>query len=368
MLYSTPEKVSNNYRRQFRLLDLVSPPRKGEILIHYMSWCSKRAIALAIVMACAGALLPVSVHADDDDDDDDNDDGFCSETAELAFNACRAEVQDDFLIATAICTNISDPDARTECKSEARAEKQDTKELCEDQLDAREEVCDLIGEERFDPDFDPANFVDLDDIGNSVAPNPFLSLVPGTQWKYESEGESITVTVTDKIKLVDGVSCRVVTDVVTSSDGFVVEDTDDWFAQDLEGNVWYCGEEVKDFEVFEGDEPVEEELVAIDGSFKAGRDGAKPGILLPANPQVGDGYRQEFDLGNAEDTVEVISVSGTESAPGGSCNGDCFVTRDFSALDPGPEENKYYAPGIGLIVEINLEDGARNELVEYVTP
>lgn len=363
MLYSTPENFIDNYRRQFWLLDLVSPPRIGEILMSYMSWFSKRAIALAIVMACAGGLLPVSVHAEDDDDD-----GFCSRTAELAFKACGAEKRDDFLIAKAKCINISDRDERRKCKSEARAVRQETKELCKDQLDAREDVCDLLGEERFDPDFDPANFVDPDKIGNSVAPNPFLALVPGTQWKYESEGETIMVTVTDKIKLVDGVRCRVVQDVVTSSDGFEVEDTDDWFAQDLKGNVWYCGEEVKDFEVFEGDEPVEEELVAIDGSFKAGRDGAQPGILLPADPQVGDSYRQEFDLGNAEDTVEVLSVTGTEEAPGGSCDGDCFVTRDFSALDPGSEENKYYAPGIGLIVEINLVDGVRNELVEYITP
>lgn len=333
--------------------------------MNYMSWYAKRAIALAIVIICAGGLSPVYVLADDDDDDD----GICNQTAELASKACGAEVRDDFLIAKAKCINISDPDEQGECLSEARVERRETKGLCKDQEDAREDVCDLLEEDRYDPDFDPANFVDPDEIGTSVEPHPFLALVPGTQWKYaDSEGETIVVTVTDEIKLVDGVLCRVVQDVVTSEEGFQIEDTDDWFAQDLEGNIWYCGEEVKDFEVFEGDEPVKEELVAIDGSFKAGRDGAQPGILLPANPQVGDAYRQEFDLGNAEDTVEVISITGTESAPGGSCDGDCFVTRDFSALDPGPEENKYYAPGIGLIVEINLEDGARNELVEYITP
>ena len=161
--------------------------------------------------------------------------------------------------------------------------------------------------------------------------------------------------------------CRVVSDVVIEDD-VVREDTDDWYAQDISGNVWYCGEEVKDFEIFEGDDPMEPELVSIDGSFKHGRDGDKAGILILANPQVGNAFRQEVSLGNAEDVVEVISIMGTESAPAAECMNNCLVTRDFTPLEPGAEENKYYAPGVGLIVEVSLDDGSRNELVEFTIP
>jgi hypothetical protein len=98
------------------------------------------------------------------------------------------------------------------------------------------------------------------------------------------------VTVTNKTKLINSVTCPVVTDTVTLG-AAVVEDTKDWFGQDLAGNVWYCGEEVKDFETFAGDNPNEAELVTIDGSFKAGRDGDKPGIIMLANPAPGIAYR-----------------------------------------------------------------------------
>lgn len=292
---------------------------------------------------------------------------FCSFTAIDALRACKNEVKDDFWIAKAICINVSDRRERHTCNLDARSERIDAKALCEEQFHARLEVCDLVGEQRYDPDFSPANFVDPDEIGKGIAANPYLPLIPGAQWTYESEDESNTVTVTNDIKLVEGVKCRVVSDIVTE-DGVVREDTDDWFAQDLSGNVWYCGEEAKDFEIFEGDDPMEPELVSIDGSFKHGRDGDKAGILILANPQVGDAHRQEVSLGNAEDVVEVISVTGTESAPAASCSNDCLVTRDFTPLDPGVEENKYYVPGIGLIVEVGLDDGSRNELVEFTIP
>ena len=112
--------------------------------------------------------------------------------------------------------------------------------------------------------------------------------------------------------------------------------------------------------------PDDPELVEIEGSFKAGRDGDQPGILLPFSPQVGDAYRQEMSLGNAEDAAEVISITGSETAPAASCLNDCLVTRDFTPLDPEVEENKYYAPGVGLILE--TDEGDRTELVEFFIP
>ena len=176
----------------------------------------------------------------------------------------------------------------------------------------------------------------------------------------------ITDTVTDKIKLIEGVTCRVVLDVV-EEDGVVIEITDDWFAQDLDGNVWYCGESARDFETFEGDDPEEPELVKIEGSFKAGRVGAKSGIIMLADPQVGDSYREEVALGEAEDFAQVTSITGTESVPAVSCDADCLVTDNFTPIEPGVIEVKYYAPGVGLILEM-VPGGPRVELVEFDIP
>jgi hypothetical protein len=186
------------------------------------------------------------------------------------------------------------------------------------------------------------------------------------QWVLEGGDEVITDTVTDETKLIEGVTCRVVRDVV-EEDGVLIELTDDWYAQDLAGNVWYCGELARNFESFEGDAPEDPELVDIEGSFKVGRDGAKPGILMLANPQVGVAYRQEVALGDAEDVAEVTSITGTEAVPAASCDGDCVVTRDFTPLEPGGDEMKYYAPGVGLILEVDAE-GNRVELTGLVTP
>ena len=167
---------------------------------------------------------------------------------------------------------------------------------------------------------------------------------------------------TDRIKLIDGIRCLVVNDIV-EVDGELVEDTDDWFAQDTDGNIWYCGEEAKDYEFTDGDVPSLPELVAIDGSFKAGRDGDEAGILLPSAPTVGDIFRQENSFANAEDVVEIVEIDGSESAVAAACSGTCLVTFDYSPLDPEAQENKYYAPGVGMIVEIDLTTGDRVELI-----
>lgn len=328
------------------------------ILSHFHLFIMNIAVIVSLVMS-------TTVQANSDRSERDND-YFCSKTSQAALKACRAEIKDDFWIAIGNCINLSDSGARGVCKAESRAARRDGSEECKEQFEARLDVCDLVGEKPYDPDFDPANFVDPAEIGNTIAPNPYFPLVPGTQWVWEGGDEVITDTVTDKIKLIEGVTCRVVLDVV-AEDGTVIEITDDWYAQDLEGNIWYCGESARDFETFEGDGPEEPELVTIDGSWKAGRDGAKPGTLVLSAPQVGDTYREEVSLGEAEDVAEVISVTGTESVPAASCSGDCLVTRNFTALEPGVEEIKYYARDVGLILEVDGE-GNRTELIEFTMP
>ncbi len=304
----------------------------------------------------------------------------CTKTAKVLKSACGFDVRDNYLESTANCLNFSDENDRKECFQETFTEKKETGKECREVFKARRELCNQIGEEPYDPPFgeDYAdNFVDPLEIGDSVSPNLYLPLVPGNQWVFEGtfiddEGEevteTITVTVTDKTKLIDGVTCLVVNDLVVEGDDEVpIEDTDDWYAQDIEGNVWYCGEIAENFELFDGDDPEQAELVDIDGSWKAGRDGAKAGIIMPAIPSVGSILRQEVAWGDAEDVFEIISTTGTESTPAASCVNDCLITRDFSPLDPGVEENKYYAPGVGPILEIDLETGDRVELIEFST-
>ena len=298
----------------------------------------------------------------------------CTESATLLRYACSYDLRDDFFSRTAQCLDTSVPDAA--CGDDAEEQYDDGSEECSAIFEARLDLCELLDDATHEPEFGAhfaAEFVDPRQIGGAVAANPYLPLVPGNRWVYEGtsiddEGEevteTITVTVTGDTKLIDGVTCAVVRDIAMEDD-VVIESTDDWFAQDVDGNVWYCGEISSDFEVFDGDDPEEPELVDTEGSWKAGRERAKAGVLIPASPEIGDVFRQEVSYGDAEDAIEIISVTETESAPGGTCAGDCLMTRDFTPLEPDAEENKYYAPGIGLIVEIDLESGDRVELVRF---
>lgn len=283
--------------------------------------------------------------------------GSCAATAHAAVRACHHEVKDDFWIAVGNCLNWADPDAHAECKQEARVAQQQGDEACGTHLEARLAICDALGKAPYDPQIDPALFVDPADIGKSVAPNPYFNLVRGRTRIYAGDTESITVTVTEETKEILGVTCAVIHDVV-KDDGEVIEDTTDWYAQDIYGNVWYFGEIAQDFE--------DGELVSIEGSWKAGVDAAKAGLIMKAAPTVGEVYRQEFSLGNAEDMGEILSLTGTATVPAAACDGDCLITKDFTPLAPDAIEHKYYAADVGLILEVNPETGDRIELVEIV--
>ncbi len=304
---------------------------------------------------------------------------ICTNTASSLRYACKYDSVDDYFEGYANCLNLTERSERRECISENIAGYRESRAECGAIHEARLDLCDDIGEAAYDPPFgeDYAdNFVDPLEIGNSVTPNTYFPLVPGNQWIYEAtfvddEGEevteTITVEVTEKTKLIQGITCIVVKDIV-EEDGELVEDTDDWYAQDLQGNVWYCGEISENFEIFEGDEPEEAELVDIDGSWKAGRDGAKAGISISGMPVVGDFIRQEVAWGEAEDVIEILSVTGTEMTEAGySCSNNCLVTRDFTPLEPDANENKYYAPGVGMIVEVKPDTGERLELLQFNT-
>ena len=281
---------------------------------------------------------------------------FCSETAKMAYRACRHEVADDYWIAVGSCYNLSERDDRVECLQEAFGELEEARQTCLEQNEARLEVCNELDGDPYDPQIDPADFVDP----TTATPNQYWPLVPGTVWVYEGGDETITVTVTDEIKEILGVTCVVVNDVV-EEDGEVIEDTDDWYAQDKEGNVWYFGEIAKNYE--------DGELVDLEGSWKAGVDGAKPGIIMSADPQLDRLYRQEFLLGEAEDVGKVVSLGeDTVTVPNGTFMEDVLKTEDYTPIEPDVIEFKYYAPGVGLVLEVDPETEERVELISMSMP
>lgn len=298
-------------------------------------------------------------------------DHACSATAKVGFKACKLDTKDDRFEGQGICLNESDPEERASCDSELNEEFSEAREECRDVFDARLDLCEQIGEAPYDPDFDPADFET--DFGALSNPNPYLPIASGNAWEYAGGDETISVVVTPETKLIEGVTCITINDQA-AEDGEVIEDTDDWVAHAIDGSVHYCGEIAKNFESFEGDVPDDPELVDVEGSWKAGREGAKSGVLMPAAPEVGRVYRQEWAFGDAEDAAEVLSTTYgygageldsfvPEDLAGLLCAGDCLVTRDFTPLEPDASELKYYAPGIGLFLEV---DPAAGEIVQLV--
>ena len=208
----------------------------------------------------------------------------------------------------------------------------------------------------------PTPHLDPDDFVAGID-NPYLPMVPGTRWVYESlspDGdERIVVTVTDRTKTVDGVPAVVVHDRATTPAGKLLEDTYDWYAQDTAGNVWYLGEDTTAFE--DGKKSKE-------GSWEAGVDGAMAGVALPADPQVGDRYAQEYYEGEAEDEGEILALDATAKVPFGSY-ADLVKTKDTTPLEPGLVEHKYYARGVGVVQEETVKGGVEHvRLLEMTTP
>jgi hypothetical protein len=209
-------------------------------------------------------------------------------------------------------------------------------------------------------EIDPSNFVERID-------NRYLPFTPGTTSVYEGETEDgterIEVYVTDKTREVLGVKCTVVRDKAFL-EGELIEDTFDWYAQDKDGNVWYFGEDTREYE--------NGKVVSTKGSWEAGVDGAKPGIMMEADPRVGGSYRQEYYEGEAEDVAEVLSLAASGlndsvSVPYGSFD-DVLMTKEWNPLEPGVLEYKYYAPGTGLIGEEMIVGGSESiELVDLRT-
>jgi hypothetical protein len=195
------------------------------------------------------------------------------------------------------------------------------------------------------PDFEAAGFTNPSAIDNT-----YLPLIPGTTLTYEAEmDDGVETTITEVLtttRVVDGVECVVFHDQVFL-DGLIIEDTSDWFAQDDEGNVWYMGEEVINYEYDdEGNVSTNN-----DGAWEAGVDDALPGIVMWADPEAGRSYYQEYYEDEAEDMGMVVAVGVRVELKNGTTYEDCLQILDWNPLDPAVLEYKYFAPGVGIVKE-----------------
>lgn len=278
----------------------------------------------------------------------------CNSVASLAVNAGVFGLRENFSLAVASCINeeSSTPARFLACLRAAFLAYQDGLAEIATQNAARLDLCALTGGGVYDPDLDGDEFEDEVD-------HPYFPNLPGAIWNYRgvtTEGvEEVTVTVTGETRDIDGVLGTAVRDVVKLN-GVVVEDTTDWFGQHEDGTVWYLGESVQNFE--------DGFLVGVAGSWLAGVDGALPGTAMLSNPTVGTTYRQELQLTEAEDAATVLSINQTVTIGLGTFT-HCLVTSDFTPISPGKIENKFYAPGIGLILEVDPSTGERLELISF---
>lgn len=203
----------------------------------------------------------------------------------------------------------------------------------------------------------PVEALDPDDFVGGVD-NPFLPLTPGATWVYRGTSAerrtTITVTVLPETREVDGVEATVVREVVTGRKGKVLERTDDWFAQDRAGNVWYLGEATVE---------IDGKKRSTEGSWETGVDGAGAGIAMLAEPRVGDGYRMEHLAGEAEDLATVLELDAEVTGPAGEW-AQVLKTEDTNPLEPEVVEHKFYAEGIGLVRSETVSGG--DEIVELI--
>ena len=297
------------------------------------------------------------------EDDEDSESHACSTHAKLLRRACLADRRDDLLVHRADCVYVTSEEDERDCHADAREEATEKAEECEDVYEARLDICDLVGEDRFDIEFDPADFVDPNEIGFGapVDPNPYWPLTAGHTHVILADGEVTVVTATDEVQDVGGLPCRVIRDLVfeeVEEEGEVeyeaLEVTQDWYGQHVNGDVIYCGENTYE---------IEDGLINnTDGSFANGTDRARAGFLVRRFPAIGEGDRQEMATDEAEDFVEYVSLATSPSEEEGGdveafpCNDACLKTYEINPRDPGQAEFKYYLPGTGFVLASKLDE------------
>lgn len=205
----------------------------------------------------------------------------------------------------------------------------------------------------YKPDVSVSKFTNSTNITN-----PYHPVTAGKKYIYEGttpdgleriEEQRLTTT-----KTILGITCIVV-EFKAFLNGTLIEKAIDWYAQDNTGNLWYFGEAVDNYNT-------NGTLKDHAGSWEAGVDGAQPGTIMPVNPQTGMKYREEYFFNHAEDQAEILATGQTVTIPYGTYT-NCIKTRNWTELETTLNENKYYAPGIGLVKEVNIKDGTEIKLI-----
>jgi hypothetical protein len=188
--------------------------------------------------------------------------------------------------------------------------------------------------------------------------NPWFPLTPGTIAVYTGTKDGRrardVLTVMRTATTIAGARCRVVRDRLYL-DGRLAERTTDWYAQDGAGNVWYFGEETAELDRHG-------RVTSTEGSWRAGVDGARPGIFMPARPRLGRAYRQELYPGHAEDHFRIIGLFAGTVPPRAT---NTLLTEEWTPLEPGTLDHKLYVRGVGTVVERSVTGG--NEYLELVS-
>ncbi len=319
--------------------------------------------SLARALAAAGVVMLASLAGGAAEAGSPN---ACRTISKLAIGSCQAEAHGTELLTDARCNNIPDAAALKACIQAAAAAAKEERQSCRDQHDLWKGVCERLGPAPYSPVIDAANFPT-----STTIDNPFFPLKPGTTFVYEGQTadgfEHVEFAVTHATRMILSIPCVEVHDVRKVA-GNVVEDTRDWFAQDSVGNVWYFGENTTLVDngsaLVDGGLPTD-----LSGTWTGGVDGAQPGFVMEAHPAIGDFYRQEFFVGEAEDLAEVKSVTASESVPAATCTNECLETEESSTLAPGDVEHKFYKMGVGNILTIDFaaDPPERSELVQIIT-
>ena len=191
--------------------------------------------------------------------------------------------------------------------------------------------------------------------------NPWYPLKPGSTYVYrgvkDEEPSREVMTVTRRTKMIDGAPCVVVSDLLYLR-GRLEERTTDFYTQDAKGNVWYFGENTAELDR-------QGHVKNRSGSWRAGVDGARPGIFMFAHPRVGQSARQEYYKGQAEDHFRVLRLNATVRVTFGSSR-HALLTKEWTPLEPGVIDHKYYVRGIGTVLERTAKGPLeRNELVSF---
>lgn len=289
----------------------------------------------------------------------------CNRMAWAGRKAGRRAAHAAFLEDLTKAVNVSDPFDQWDAVVEAFEAHDEEVELVDDQFDARIDLCIELGNAgTYEPEIDPDDFTA--DINH-----PMLGWTLGSTWVYEAETEDgdelIHVTPLEETREINGVVCRAVQDIVwleVDSDGdgdddeyVVIEDTIDYFAQDSAGNVWYFGEISTNYE--------DGFVTDLDGSWFAGENDAHAGIIMQAVPEVGVPYRQEFLPFEAEDIGTVVDLNGEADVEYGFFE-HCLVIQDSTPIDPEADEHKFFAAGVGMVMEVDQESGETLQLVDII--